>query len=126
MKKASITAFSLILFGLKLPYIVWYKSKIKLSNYNYKSHEEMLDEEYIVTSWIDWAIDCWILFTYPIGLLIILVILIATKTIFVLLGLIPIYFAPFFISIVRELGGSLMLLHMNIRGIEKNTHKEDK
>ena len=62
MKKASITALSLILFGLKLPYIVWYKSKIKLSNYKYQSHEEMLDDEYIVTSWIDWAIDCWILF----------------------------------------------------------------
>ena len=125
MKKASITAFGLILFGLKLPYIVWCKSKTKLSNYNYQSHEEMLDDEYIVTSWIDWAIDCWILFTYPIGLLIILVALIASKTIFALLGLIPIYFAPFFISFMRELGGSLMLLHMNIRGIEKNTHRDD-
>ena len=125
MKKAFMTAFGLILFGFKLPYIVWCKSKTKLSNYKYQSHEEMLDDEYIVTSWIDWAIDCWILFTYPIGFLIILVALIVTKTIFVLLGLIPIYFAPFFISFMRELGGSLMLLHMNIRGIEKNTHREE-
>ena len=82
MKKAFMTAFSLILFGLKLPYIVWYKSKNKLSTYKYKSHEEMLDDEYIVTSWIDWAVDCLILFIYPIGFLIILIALITSKTIF--------------------------------------------
>ena len=36
-----------------------------------------------------------------------------------------VYFLPIFISFIRELGGSLMLLHMNVRGIEKNTHKEE-
>ena len=46
----------------------WQHFAVPVSELN----EEMLDEEYIVRSWIDWAIDCWILFTYPIGLLIIL------------------------------------------------------
>ena len=124
MKKAFLTSFSLLLFGLKLPFVVWIKSKQKLSSYNHTNHENILDDEYIVTSWLDWLIDCIIFFTYPLGLFIILIVTVTTKTLPVLLGFIPIYFSPLFISFMRELGGSLMLLHMNVRGIEKNTHKE--
>lgn len=124
MKKSIFTAFSLIIFGFKLPYIVWLKSKNKLSKYNHLSHEEILDDEYIVTSWLDWFIDCIILLTYPLGFLIILIIIIISKYFIFILGCIPIYFSPIMISFMRELGGSLMLLHMNVRGIEKNTHKD--
>ena len=85
----------------------------------------MLDDEYIVTSWLDWGIDCIIFLTYPIGVILITAILISSQKAFVMFGLLPIYFLPIFISFIRELGGSLMLLHMNVRGIEKNTHKED-
>ena len=125
MKQAFLNAFSLIFFGFKLPYFVWKQSKKKLSEYTHKSHEEMLDHEYIVTSWLDWAIDCIIFLIYPFCLIVIISIAIFTKKIAVLLGLIPIYFFPTFISYVRELGGSLMLLHLNIRAIEKNTHKNE-
>ena len=125
MKQAFLNAFSLIFFGFKLPFFVWKQSKKKLSKYNHKSHEMMLDHEYIVTSWLDWAIDCIIFLSYPFALVVTILIATFTKNIAVLLGLIPIYFFPIFISYVRELGGSLMLLHLNVRGIEKNTHKED-
>ena len=125
MINAFKTSIILVLFGLRLPFVVWTKSKQKLSLYPHLNHEEILDDEYIVTSWLDWMIDCVIFFTYPLGLLIVLIILIATKAIPVLFAFIPIYFFPLFISFMRELGGSLMLLHMNVRKIEKNTHKED-
>ena len=125
MKQAFLNAFSLIFFGFKLPYFVWKQSKKKLSKYKHKSHEEMLDHEYIVTSWLDWAIDCIIFLIYPFCLITIISIAIYTKKVAVLLGLIPIYFFPTLISYVRELGGSLMLLHLNIRAIEKNTHKNE-
>mgnify|MGYP007063688282 CR=1 FL=1 len=125
MKQAFLNAFSLIFFGFKLPYFVWNQSKKKLSEYAHKSHEEMLDHEYIVTSWLDWAIDCIIFLIYPLCLITIISIAIFTKKVAVLLGLIPIYFFPTLISYVRELGGSLMLLHLNIRAIEKNTHKNE-
>tara|TARA_Y100001960_G_C14407201_1_gene696398 strand:- start:59 stop:436 length:378 start_codon:yes stop_codon:yes gene_type:complete len=125
MKQAITTALSLIIFGFKLPYIVWNKSKIKLSNYKYKNHEDILDHEYIVTSWLDWAIDCVIFLSYPCAGSVIIITTVFTQTLPVLLGFIPIYFAPIFISYIRELGGSLMLLHLNVRGIEKNTHKEE-
>jgi len=125
MKKALFTSISIMIFGLKLPFVVWKKSKIKISEYKFKSHEDMLDDEYIVTSWLDWAIDSIILLTYPIGVMLIVSILIASQKVLVIFGLVPIYFLPIFISFIRELGGSLMLLHMNVRGIEKNTHKED-
>lgn len=124
MIKAFKISFSIIFFGFKLPFVLWLNSKQKLSSYKYKDHEDMLDNEYLVTSWLDWFIDCIIYFTYPFGLMFIIILLISTKTMPVLIGIIPIYFSPLFISFMRELGGSLMLLHMNVRGIKKNTNKQ--
>ena len=74
MKNAFKTSLSLLFFGFKLPNVVWLKSKNKLSSYNYNRHEDILDDEYIVTSWLDWFIDCIIFLTYPLGLLLILII----------------------------------------------------
>ena len=48
MKNAFKTSLSLLFFGFKLPYVVWLKSKNKLSSYNYNRHEDILDDEYIV------------------------------------------------------------------------------
>ena len=122
MKLAFYNAFRLIIFGFSLPYKVWVISKNKLSTQN-NPIDDLLDDEYIVTSWINWIIDCSIFLLYPLGLIIILIICIISKAYYPLFGIIPIYFFTLFISYIRELGGSLMLLHMNVRNIEKNTHK---
>jgi len=120
-----MTAFSIIFFVFKLPYVVWSKSKNKLSVYRFKSHEDMLDDEYIVTSWLNYVIDCIIFISYPVGLCITVTLIFFTQKFLILLGLIPIYFSPLFISFMRELGGSLMLLHLNVKEIKKNTYHEE-
>ena len=122
MKLAFYNAFRLIIFGFSLPYKVWVISKNKLSTQN-NPIDDLLDDEYIVTSWINWIIDCSIFLLYPLGLIVILIICIISKSYYPIFGIIPIYFFTLFISYIRELGGSLMLLHMNVRNIEKNTHK---
>ena len=125
MIKTLITAFSIIFFVFKLPYVVWSKSQNKLSVYRFKSHEDMLDDEYIVTSWLNYVIDCIIFISYPVGLCITVTLIFFTQKFLILLGLIPMYFSPLFISFMRELGGSLMLLHLNVKKIKKNTYHEE-
>ena len=125
MIKTLITAFSIIFFVFKLPYVVWSKSQNKLSVYRFKSHEDMLDDEYIVTSWLNYVIDCIIFISYPVGLCITVTLIFFTQKFLILLGLIPMYFSPLFISFMREIGGSLMLLHLNVKGIKNNTHHEE-
>ena len=80
---------------------------------------EVLDDEYMATNWLDWAVDCVIFITYPFGLLVIIILILFTQEFLILLGIIPLYFSILFISITRELGGSLMLLHINVKKIEK-------
>ena len=85
----------------------------------------LLDEDYIATSWLDWYVDAIIFLIYPIGLIVSIIISIwgyqaDGKLLFLgIIGLIPLYFIPLFISFARELGGSFMLLHMNVKRIRK-------
>ena len=119
--------FSLrILFsGIILPFRIWQFSKDKLiSKAEINSVKSLLDDDYIVTSWFDWAVDAIIFLVYPIGLIILVGALLGsllwTKfSLFGLFALIPLYFIPLILSFVRELGGSFMLLHMNVKRIRK-------
>ena len=119
--------FSLrILFsGIILPFRIWHFSKDKLlSKAENNSVKSLLDDDYIVTSWFDWTVDAIIFLVYPIGLIILIGALLGsllwTKfSLFGLFALIPLYFIPLILSFMRELGGSFMLLHMNVKRIRK-------
>ena len=122
MLKAFKSVFQILFLGLfKLPTKIWLNSKKKLTS-QYGREEsiyEVLDDEYMATNWLDWAVDCVIFITYPFGLLVIIILILFTQEFLILLGIIPLYFSILFISITRELGGSLMLLHINVKKIEK-------
>ena len=120
MKKTILFAIKIILFGFILPFKIWQFSKEKLfSKADSKSITSLLDEEYIATSWFDWMIDAIIFLIYPIGLLFLIFvnIFINTYIYFSLFLLIPLYFITLIISFARELGGSFMLLHLNVKKI---------
>ena len=119
MKKSFIFSLKLLLFGFILPFKIWQFSKNKLmSKADTKSITTLLDEDYIATSWFDWMIDAIIFLMYPIGLLIVIMVSIFTKaSYFAFLALIPLYFITLIISFARELGGSFMLLHLNVKKI---------
>ena len=123
MKKSFISSLKIIFFGLRLPFFIWLKSQKKLSQYESNKFNEQLDDEYIVTSWLNWIVDSVIFLIYPLGILLTLSILAITGKFAVLFAFIPLYFSTLFVSYIRELGGSLMLLHMNVREIEKNIKK---
>ena len=123
MKNSLTASLKIIFFGLRLPFFVWLKSKKKLNQYESSKFNEQLDDEYIVTSWLNWIVDSIIFLIYPLGILLILSILTISGKLSVLFAFIPLYFSTLFISYIRELGGSLMLLHMNVRNIEKNIKK---
>ena len=89
-----------------------------MSKADTKSITNLLDEDYIATSWIDWMIDAIIFIMYPIGILIVIIVSIFTDASYLaLLALIPLYFISLIISFARELGGSFMLLHLNVKKI---------
>ena len=119
MKKSFIFSLKILLFGIILPFKIWQFSKEKLfSKADSKSITSLLDEDYIATSWFDWMIDAIIFLMYPIGLLIIVMVSIFTKvSYFAFFALIPLYFITLIISFARELGGSFMLLHLNVKKI---------
>ena len=120
MKKSFIFSLKILLFGIILPFKIWQFSKEKLfSKADSKSITSLLDEEYIATSWFDWMIDAIIFLIYPIGLLFLIFvnIFINTYIYFSLFLLIPLYFITLIISFARELGGSFMLLHLNVKKI---------
>ena len=119
MKKSFIFSLKILLFGIILPFKIWQFSKEKLfSKADSKSITSLLDEDYIATSWFDWMIDAIIFLMYPIGLLIVVMVSIFTKaSYFAFLALIPLYFITLIISFARELGGSFMLLHLNVKKI---------
>ena len=125
MLKAIKFSLRILFSGIILPFRIWQFSKDKLvSKAEVKSVKSLLDDDYIVTSWFDWTVDAIIFLVYPIGLIILagalLGSLVWTKfSLFGLFALIPLYFIPFMLSFVRELGGSFMLLHMNVKRIRK-------
>lgn len=121
MKKTIIISLRIIIFGLVLPLKIWQFSKEKLlSNVECDSITSLLDKDYIATSWLDLMIDSIILLIYPVGVLIVVLVSILTDaSFFAFLGLIPLYFSILVISFARELGGSFMLLHLNVKKIRK-------
>ena len=119
MIHAFIFSLKIIFSGIILPFRIWQFSKEKLiSKADTKSITNLLDEDYIATSWFDWMIDAIIFIMYPIGILIVILVSIFTSiSYFALLALIPLYFITLIISFARELGGSFMLLHLNVKKI---------
>ena len=127
--KACINTFKIIFYGIILPYKIWKKSKHKIeSQMDSVDLDSYLDNQYIVTNWLDLLIDCIIFLLYPIYILVSLLggTYLGYKWGFepigfaVFLGtLLMAYFGALIISYFRELGGSFMLLHMNIRDIKK-------
>ena len=122
MKNTLLFSIKIILFGIILPFRIWQFSKEKLiSKSENNSVKSLLDEDYIVTSWLDWMIDAIIFLLYPIGLFVVVIVVvgaIVTKGFpffFLILALIPLYFIPMILSFARELGGSFMLLHLNVK-----------
>ena len=125
MLKAIKFSLRILFSGIILPFRIWQFSKDKLlSKAENNSIKSLLDDDYIVTSWFDWAVDAIIFLVYPIGLIILIGALLGsllwTKfSLFGLFALIPLYFIPLILSFARELGGSFMLLHMNVKRIRK-------
>ena len=124
MKNTLLFSIKIILFGIILPFRIWQFSKNKLmSKADTKSITNLLDEDYIATSWFDWMIDAIIFIMYPIGLLIVIMFaiygidILYKKFIFLLIASIVLYFITLIISFARELGGSFMLLHLNVKKI---------
>ena len=119
MKLAIYLAIKIILFGFVLPYKIWNLSKQKLlNNSRTESIDSLLENDYIVTSWLDLMIDSVIFIIYPLGLIALIIGAIFTD-IKVLLGIIPLYFISLIISFSREMGGSFMLLYINIKKIRQ-------
>ena len=124
MKKSFIFSLKILLFGIILPFRIWQFSKNKLmSKADTKSITNLLDDDYIATSWFDLMIDAIIFIMYPIGSLIVIMVaifgfdILYKKFIFLLLASIVLYFITLIISFARELGGSFMLLHLNVKKI---------
>ena len=124
MKQVFIFSLRIIFSGILLPFRIWQFSKEKLiSKSDNNSVKSLLDEDYIVTSWFDWMIDAIIFLLYPIGSFVVVIVMvgaIVTKGFpffFLILALIPLYFIPLIFSFARELGGSFMLLHLNVKKI---------
>ena len=131
MKKLILFSIKVLLFGMILPFKIWIFSKEKLiTKADTNSITDLLDTDYIATSWFDWMIDAIIFIMYPIGLLIVIMFAIFgidvlyKKFIFLLIASIVLYFITLIISFARELGGSFMLLHLNVQKI-RNLLKEN-
>ena len=127
MLKAFKSVLQILVLGFfTLPIRIWLNSKNKLiaQHGREESIYEVLDDEYMATNWLDWAIDCTIFMIYPFGLSVIIIGILFTRKLFILVGIIPLYFSTIFISVARELGGSLMLLHINVKKIEKYIKKK--
>ena len=122
MLKAFKSVLQILVLGFfRLPIRIWLNSKNRLiAQYGREeSIYDVLDDEYMATNWLDWAVDCGIFMIYPIGFSAIITAILFTQEFLILLAIIPLYFSTIFISIARELGGSLMLLHINVKKIEK-------
>ena len=127
MKKTLLLSIKIILFGIILPFKIWQFSKEKLMNeVDTKSITSLLDKDYIATSWLDWMTDAIIFIIYPIGILIVTMVSIFTDiSYWAFLALVPLYFISLIISFTRELGGSFMLLHLNVKKVRNLIEKKD-
>ena len=127
MKNTLLFSIKIILFGIILPFRIWQFSKDKLiSKADTKSITNLLDKDYIATSWLDWVTDAIIFIIYPIGILIVIMVSIFTDiSYWAFLALIPLYFISLLISFARELGGSFMLLHLNVKKIRNLLDKNE-
>ena len=128
MKDTLLFSIKIILFGIILPFRIWQFSKEKLiSKADTKSITNLLDKDYIATSWLDWVTDAIIFIIYPIGILIVIMVSIFTDiSYWAFLALIPLYFISLLISFARELGGSFMLLHLNVKKIRNLLDENEK
>ena len=128
MKNNLLFSIKIILFGIILPFRIWQFSKDKLiSKADTKSITNLLDKDYIATSWLDWVTDAIIFIIYPIGILIVIMVSIFTDiSYWAFLALIPLYFISLIISFARELGGSFMLLHLNVKKIRNLLNENEK
>ena len=128
MKNTLLFSIKIILFGIILPFRIWQFSKDKLiSKADTKSITNLLDKDYIATSWLDWVTDAIIFIIYPIGILIVIMVSIFTDiSYWAFLALIPLYFISLIISFTRELGGSFMLLHLNVKKIRNLLEENEK
>ena len=132
MRQAFIFSLRIIFSGILLPFRIWQFSKEKLiSKSENISVKSLLDEDYIVTSWFNWMIDAIIFLLYPISLFVVVIGVVVgafvTKfSIFGVFALIPLYFIPLILSFVRELGGSFMLLHLNVKKIRNLLEENEK
>ena len=128
MKNTLLFSIKIILFGIILPFRIWQFSKNKLmSKADTKSITNLLDKDYIATSWLDWVTDAIIFIIYPIGILIVIMVSIFTDASYwAFLALIPLYFISLIISFARELGGSFMLLHLNVKKIRNFLDENEK
>ena len=132
MSQAFTFSLRIMFSGILLPFRIWQFSKEKLiSKSENNSVKSLLDEDYIVTSWFDWMIDAIIFLLYPIGSFVVAIVVvgaIVTKGFpffFLILALIPLYFIPLILSFARELGGSFMLLHLNVKKIRNILQEND-
>ena len=127
MKKTLLLSIKIILFGIILPFKIWQFSKEKLmKEVDTKSITSLLDKDYIATSWLDWMTDAIIFIIYPIGILIMTMVSIFTDiSYWAFLALVPLYFISLIISFTRELGGSFMLLHLNVKKVRNLIEKKD-
>ena len=131
MRQTFIFSLRIVFSGIILPFRIWQFSKEKLiSNAGNNTVKNLLDRDYIVTSWFDWLIDAIIFLLYPIGLIFVVIGVMAgsfvTKfSLFGILALIPLYFIPLILSFARELGGSFMLLHLNVTKIRHLLEKNE-
>ena len=124
MLNAIKTAFGILFFGFILPFKIWKLSMIRLIDKNNGSFDDLLDNQYVATSWLDWVVDSIIFLMYPFGLILIILAIILIQEFFIIFLIIPLYFSTLLISFARELGGSFMLLHINIKDIKKNLNKD--
>ena len=94
MKNTLLFSIKIILFGIILPFRIWQFSKEKLiSKADTKSITNLLDKDYIATSWLDWVTDAIIFIIYPIGILIVIMVSIFSDiSYWALLAFIPLYF----------------------------------
>ena len=124
MLNAIKTAFGILFFGFILPFKIWKLSMKRLIDKNNGSFDDLLDNQYVATSWLDWVVDSIIFLLYPLGFILIILALGFTQDLFITIAIIPLYFSILLISFTRELGGSFMLLHINIKDIKKSLNKD--
>ena len=103
MLKAFKSVVQILVLGFfRLPIRIWLNSKNKLiAQYGREeSIYDVLDDEYMATNWLDWAVDCAIFMIYPFGLSVIIIAILFTQNFYILLGIIPLYFSTIPVTLI--------------------------